>query len=70
MTLKNNAKFKEELSCGSKYDMRNLLNLTQPLKSLKISFRWAFFVQSIQGLSFKNTEELSFMTANSNVKFE
>ena len=43
---------------------------TQPLKSLKISFRWALFVQSIQGLSYKDTEDLSFMTLNSDAKFE
>ena len=35
---------------------------TQALKSLKISFRWPVFVQSVQGLSCKNTEKLSFMT--------
>ena len=29
---------------------------TQPLQSLKISFRWALFVQSIQGLNYKNLE--------------
>ena len=29
-----------------------------------------FFVQSIQGLSYKNTEELAFMALNSDEKFE
>ena len=43
---------------------------TQPLKSLKICFRWVLFAQSIQGLSYKNTEELSFITLNSDEKFE
>ena len=28
----------------------------QPFKSLKFFFRWTLFVQSIQGLSYKNTE--------------
>ena len=45
-------------------------NFAQPLKSLKISFQWNLLVQSIQGLSYKNTEELSFMTLNSDTKFE
>ena len=27
MTLKNDARFKEKLTCGFKYDMRNLVNL-------------------------------------------
>ena len=70
MTLKCDAKFKEKLTFGFKYDMGNLVNFTQPLKSLKTSFRWALFVQSIQGLSYKNTEELSYMTLNSDAKFE
>ena len=43
---------------------------TEPLRSLKISFRLALFVQSIQGLSYKNTEKLSFMTLNSDAKFK
>ena len=43
---------------------------TQPLKSLKISFWWDLFVQSIQGLSYKNTEKLSFMKLSSDGKFE
>ena len=68
MTLKSDAKFKEKLTCGFKCDMRNLVNFhpTTP----KISFRWALFVQSIQGLSYENIEELSFRTLNSDAKFE
>ena len=43
----------------------------QPLKSLmKNSFRWALFLQSMQGFSYKNTQILSFMTLNSDAKFE
>ena len=68
--MKSDAKFKEKLTCGFKYDMRNLVNFHATTQSLKISFRWDLFVQSIQGLSYKNTEELSFMTLNSDVKFE
>ena len=45
-------------------------NLTQPPKSLKISFPWAPSTQSIQGLSYKNTEGLSFMIVNNNEIFE
>ena len=37
MTLKSDAKFKEKLACGFKYDMGNLVNFTLPIKSLKIS---------------------------------
>ena len=42
---------------------------TQPLKSLKISVSWALFVQSIEGLSYKNTEKFSFMKLNSHAQF-
>ena len=46
---------------------------TQSLKSLKISL-WgtifSIFVQTLWGLSQKNTEELSFMTLNNDAKFE
>ena len=39
-------------------------NFPQPLKSLKICFRWALCFKSVQGLSYKNTEDLTFMTLN------
>ena len=54
MTLKSDAKFKEKVTCGFKYDMRNLVNFfTQRFKSPKISLRWAIFVQSIWGLNYE-----------------
>ena len=71
MTLKSDAKFKEKLTCGFKYDMKNLVNFhptTQ--KSKKKVFGWVLFVQSIQSLSYKNIEEYSFMTMNRDAKFE
>ena len=37
---------------------------TEPLRSLKISFRWTLFLKSMQGLSCKNTKESPFMTLN------
>ena len=36
ITLKNDAKFEEKLSCALKNDMRNLSNFDPTLKSLKI----------------------------------
>ena len=47
MTMKSDAKFEEKLTLGFKNDMKNLVIFTQPLKSPKISLRWAIFVQSI-----------------------
>ena len=70
MTLKSDAEFKEKLTCGFKYDMRNLVNFHPATQSLKISFQWSLFIQSIQGLIYKNTEELSFMTLKCCAKFE
>ena len=35
MTMKNDAKFEEELTCQFKIDMGNLKNLTQALENLK-----------------------------------
>ena len=73
MTLKSDTQFKEKLTCGFNYDMRNFVSFhrtTQKLKSLKISFRWVLFVRSIQGSRQKNTEELSSMTLNSDAKLE
>ena len=70
MALKSDAKCKEKLTCGFKYDMKDLVNFTQPLRSTKVSLRWAIFVQSISGLSYKNTEKLSFMTLNIDCGFK
>ena len=67
MTLNSYAKFKEKLTCGFKYDTRNLVIFTQPIESLNISFQWAVFVP--RGSSYKNTEEFSFTTLNSDAKF-
>ena len=65
MTLKSNAKFKEKLTCGFKYDIRNLVNFHSTTENL---FSMGSFCP--KGLSNKNTEELSFITLNSDAKFE
>ena len=39
MTINNDAKFKEKLTCGFKYDMRNLVNIhpaTQKSKNFSL----------------------------------
>ena len=71
MTLKSDAKFKEKLTCGFKYDMRNLVNFhpsTQKSENF-ISIRY-FWPKYMWFELKKNTEELSFMTLNSDAKFE
>ena len=44
MTLKNDAKFEEELTCHFKIDMKNLMNFDPgPRKSQKFALSWAPF---------------------------
>ena len=48
MTMKNDAKFEEELTCHFKIDMRNLTNFDlSTWKYQKLSLEWAPFEQSI-----------------------
>ena len=70
MRLKSDAKFKGKLTCGIKYDIRNLVNFHSVTQKYENLFQWALFVQSMEGLSNKSTEELSFMSVNSDAKFE
>ena len=70
MRLKSDAKFKRKLTCGIKFDIRNLVNFHSVTQKYENYFQWALFVQSMEGLSYKSTEELSFMSVNSDAKFE
>ena len=66
MTLKNDAKFKEKLTFGFKYDMMNLVNfypITQ--KSKSFTSMGSFCPKYVKA---KNTEGLSIMTLNSDTK--
>ena len=52
MTMKNDAKFEEELTCQFKIDMRNLMNFDPSTgKPQRFSFQWAPIEQSIYFLS-------------------
>ena len=71
MTMKNDKKIEEELTCRFKIDMRNSTNFdTSTQKSKKIVFQLAPCNQSIYFLSYKSTEELSFMTLKRYTNFE
>ena len=65
MTMKGDAKFKEKLTSGLKYDMRNLMNF-DPTSQKSESFCPKYMRFELK----KNTVELSFMTLNIDVKFE
>ena len=70
MTLKSDAKFKEKLNCGFKQDMRNMVNF-HPTTQKKENFTSIdYFCPKYMRFELKNTEELSFMTLNSDAKFE
>ena len=71
MTMKNDIKIKEELTCRFKIDMRNVTNFDPSTrKSKKFVFYLAPCDQSIYCLSDKSTEELSFMTLKCYANFE
>ena len=70
MTLKSDAKFKEKLSCGFKYGMTNLVNFHPTTQKSKNFTSMGYFCPKYMSFELKNTEELSFMTLNSDAKFE
>ena len=70
MTLKNDAKFKEKLTCGFKYDMRNLVNFLSTTKKSENFTSMGYFCPKYMRFELKNTEKLSFMTLKSDAKFE
>ena len=48
MTMKNDAKLEEELTCRFKIDMRNLTNIDPSTQiSQKFALKWALFDQSM-----------------------
>ena len=71
MTMKNDTKIEEELTCRFKIDIRNFTNFDPSTqKSKKFVFQLASCDQSTYCLSYKSTEELSFMTLKSYANFE
>ena len=65
MTLKNDAKFKEKLTFGFKYDMRNVVNFQPATQKPENLTSMSSFCPKYIKFELKNTEELSFMTLNS-----
>ena len=65
MTLKSDAKFKEKLTCGFKYDKRNLVNFHQTTQKFKNLFSMGSFcpkytrfeLQKYRGVIFHDTEQ-------------
>ena len=70
MTLKSDAKFKEKLTCGFKYDLRNLVNFHSTTQKSELFISMGSFCPAYTKFELQNTVELSFMTLNSDAKFE
>ena len=73
MTLKSDAKFKEKLTCGFKYDMRNLVNFHPTTQKSKNFTPMGYFCPKYMRFELKKyrrAEEFSFMTLNSDAQFE
>ena len=70
MTLKSYAKFEEILTCGFKYDMRNLVNIHPTTQKSKNFTPMGYFCPKYMRFELKKREELSLMALNSDAKFE
>ena len=70
MTLESDAKFEEKLTCGSKNDMRNLMNFHPTIQKSKNFTLMDYFCPMYMTFELKNKEELSFITLNNDVKLE
>ena len=71
MILKNDAKFKEKLTCGFKYDTRNLVNFCPTTQKSENFFLMGSFCPRYTRFEVeKYRKKLSFMTLNSDTKFE
>ena len=64
MTLKKDAKFKEELTCRFQIDMTNLTNFDPSTQN------YGVLLTNVNVQAKKSTEQLSFMTLKSDNKFE
>ena len=70
VTMKNDEKFEEELTCHLKTDMRNLTNLEKNTpKSKKLLFNWLLWPKYIMLELKKSTEELYLMALKIDAKF-
>ena len=72
MTLKNDEKLEEELTCRFKIDIRNLTDFdSSTQKSQKCALYNGLLLTKVYNVwAKKNTEELSLMTLKTDAKFE
>ena len=70
MILKSDAKFKEKLTCGFKYDMKDLVNFHPTTQKSKNFTSMGYFCPKYMRFELKKMQESSFMTLNSDAEFE
>ena len=70
MTLKSDPKIREKLTCGFKYNIRNLVKFHPITQKSETFFLRCSFGSKYARFELQNTEELSFMTMNSDTKSE
>ena len=71
MTMKNDAKFEEELTCQFKIDMRDLRILTRALENLEnVHFNGLLLKKVYNVWAEKSIEQLCLMSLNTDAKFE
>ena len=70
MILKSDAEFKEKLNRGFKYDMKDLVNFYPTTQKSERFTSMGYFCPKYMRFGLKNTEELYFMTLNSDAEFE
>ena len=63
-------KFKGKVTCSFTYDMKNFVNFHPTTHKFQNFISMCYFCPKYMRFELKNTEELSFMTLNSDAKFE
>ena len=63
-------KFKEKMTCSSKYDTRNFVNFHLTTQKFQKFTSMGYFCPKYMRFELTNTEELTFMALNSDAKFE
>ena len=61
---------KEKVTCNFKYDMRNFVNFYPTTQKFQNFISMRYFCPKYMRFELKHMEELSFMTLNSDAKFE
>ena len=70
MTLKSDTKFKERLTCGFKYHMKDLVNFDPTTQKSKSFTLMGYFSPKYMRFELKKFKELSFLTMGNDAKFE